>query len=196
VVSRCRLPPVPRPYSQLCVHRSWSFHTPITVRMMLLAPINRRKQSPERVYLTNGLRLAPDYVGNRTGAGVDAVAPKLLRHAPFARTLLAARWINFATGLGGLFDSRKSGAVARRTDNFCLGFGWLRSSHKLIVKSFSSRISLCRYAGLSIGFTQHPFQLSPITGHIVQFSLRSAGTLKSDLANHTRAQLRPHPSSP
>src|SRR3977135_370521 len=73
------------------------------------------------------------------------VAPKLLRHAPFARTLLAARWINFATGLGRLLDSRKSGAAARRTDNFCLGFCWPRSSHKLILKSFSSPISRCRY---------------------------------------------------
>src|ERR1700726_4827958 len=90
------------------------------------------------------------------------VAPKLLRHAPFTRTLLAARWINFATGLGRLFDSRKSGAVARRTDNFCLGFGWLRSSHKLILKSFSSRISLCRDAGLSNRFHQRPFNLRHI----------------------------------
>src|ERR1700730_7729535 len=89
------------------------------------------------------------------------VAPKLLRHAPLARTLLAARWINFATGLGWLFDSRKSGAVARRTDNFRLGFGWLRASHKLILKSFSSRISLCRYAGLSIGFTSTCFNFRP-----------------------------------
>src|SRR3979411_184458 len=88
------------------------------------------------------------------------VAPKLLRHASFARTLLAARWINFATGLGRLFDSRKSGAVARRTDNFCLGFFWPRSSHKFILKSFSSPISLCRYAGLSNRFYQQPFNFA------------------------------------
>src|ERR1700732_3520736 len=88
-----------------------------------------QQQSPERVYLTNGPLLAPDYVGNRTGAGVDAVAPKLLRHAPFARTLLAARWIHFATRLNRLFDSRKSGAVTRRAFAFC-HFGF-PDTHKI-----------------------------------------------------------------
>src|SRR3979409_346609 len=102
------------------------------------------------------------------------VAPKLLRHAPFARTLLAARWINFATGLGRLFDSRKSGAVARQTDNFCLGFCWLRSSHTLILKKFFvANIPLQVRLVSQIGSTSSR-STSLIKGHIVQFSLRYA----------------------
>jgi hypothetical protein len=95
----------------------------------------------------------------QAGTGVGAAAHKLLRHAPFARTLLAARWINFATGLGRFFDSRKSGAVTRRTNDFSRYLCWFRSSHKLILKRFSSRMSPCRYAGLSHRFHRHPFNL-------------------------------------
>jgi hypothetical protein len=50
---------------------------------------------------------------------------------PFARTLLAARWIDFATGLGRLLYLLKSGAVARRTFDFCKNLFWFRSFHEI-----------------------------------------------------------------
>jgi hypothetical protein len=89
----------------------------------------------------------------QAGTGAGAAAHKLLRHAPFARTLLAARWINFATGLGRFFDSRKSGAVTRRTNDFSRYLCWFRSSHKLILERFRREYPFAGTPVSHIGFT-------------------------------------------
>jgi hypothetical protein len=112
-----------------------------------------RSRSCCRKWITQGASAEPDGVEAGDDMTVhrripaSTVAEQLLRagrlNSPFAKTLLARRRVDFATGLLWLCDRWKSGAFTGGAIDFCPCLFWFRPFHEIPFAEMMKAISGC-----------------------------------------------------